>query len=29
VLDRRDPIATAATSDFGAPGPIIDFQAPL
>jgi hypothetical protein len=29
VLDRRDPIATAASSDFGAPGPIIDFQAPL
>src|SRR6185503_1963389 len=29
VLDRRDPIVTAATSDFGAPGPIIDFQAPL
>src|SRR4030095_3455932 len=28
-LDRRDPIATAASSDFGAPGPIIDFQAPL
>jgi hypothetical protein len=29
ALDRRDPIATAASSDFGAPGPIIDFQAPL
>src|SRR6185503_2352741 len=29
VLDRRDPIVTAATADFGAPGPIIDFQAPL
>jgi hypothetical protein len=29
TLDRRDPIVTAATSDFGAPGPIIDFQAPL
>jgi hypothetical protein len=29
VLDRRDPIATAASADFGAPGPIIDFQAPL
>ena len=29
VLDRRDPIVTASTSDFGAPGPIIDFQAPL
>ena len=29
ALDRRDPIVTAASSDFGAPGPIIDFQAPL
>ncbi|MBI4263368.1 MAG: PD40 domain-containing protein [Acidobacteria bacterium] len=29
ALDRRDPIVTAATSDFGEPGPIIDFQAPL
>ena len=29
VLDRRDPIVTAASADFGAPGPIIDFQAPL
>ena len=29
TLDRRDPIAMAATADFGAPGPIIDFQAPL
>jgi hypothetical protein len=29
VLDRRDAIVTAATADFGAPGPIIDFQAPL
>ena len=29
VLDNRDPIVTAASSDFGAPGPIIDFQAPL
>ncbi|MBI2187224.1 MAG: PD40 domain-containing protein [Acidobacteria bacterium] len=29
VLDRRDPIATAASADFGAPGPVIDFQAPL
>ena len=29
VLDRRDPIVTASNSDFGAPGPIIDFQAPL
>jgi hypothetical protein len=29
TLDRRDPIVTAASSDFGAPGPIIDFQSPL
>ena len=29
ALDKRDPIITAASSDFGAPGPIIDFQAPL
>ena len=29
TLDRRDPIATAASSDFGSPGPVIDFQAPV
>jgi hypothetical protein len=29
TLDRRDPVVTAASADFGAPGPIIDFQAPL
>jgi hypothetical protein len=29
VLDRDQPIVTAQTSDFGAPGPIIDFTAPL
>lgn len=29
VLDRRDPIETVASEDFGAPGPVIDFQAPL
>jgi hypothetical protein len=29
TLERRDPIVTASVSDFGAPGPIIDFQAPL
>ena len=29
TLDQRDPIVTAASADFGAPGPIIDFQAPL
>ena len=28
-LKRQDPIITAATEDFGSPGPIIDFQAPL
>jgi hypothetical protein len=25
----KEPITTAATADFGAPGPVIDFQAPL
>ncbi len=29
VLERKDEINTVATEDFGAPGPIIDFQAPL
>jgi hypothetical protein len=29
MLDRRDPLVTAASSDFGSPGAIIDFQAPL
>ena len=29
TLDQRDPLVTAASEDFGAPGPIIDFQAPL
>ena len=29
TLDRKEPVATAATSDFGAPGPVIDFQAPM
>lgn len=29
VLERRDPLNQAASSDFGAPGPIIDFQAPM
>jgi hypothetical protein len=30
MLDRRDPIVTAASADFGEPGaPVIDFQAPL
>jgi hypothetical protein len=29
TLDRREPIAKAASADFGAPGPVIDFQAPM
>ncbi len=29
MLERKEPVATARTSDFGAPGPVIDFQAPL
>jgi hypothetical protein len=29
TLERKEPLHTAATSDFGAPGDIIDFQAPL
>ena len=29
ALDRLEPIATVASSDFGSPGPVIDFQAPL
>ena len=29
TLDRREPITKAATADFGAPGPVIDFQAPM
>jgi hypothetical protein len=30
TLDRRDPIVTAASSDFGSPGTnVIDFQSPL
>jgi WD40 repeat protein len=29
VLDRREPLSMAASSDFGSPGPVIDFQAPL
>ena len=29
TIERGDPIVTAASSDFGAPGPVIDFQAPL
>ena len=29
TLTFREPIATAASADFGEPGPVIDFQAPL
>ncbi len=29
MLDRKEATMTVNTSDFGAPGPIIDFQAPL
>ena len=30
VLDRKEPLGTPATTeDFGSPGPIVDFQAPL
>jgi hypothetical protein len=29
TLERKEPLHTASTSDFGAPGPIVDFQAPL
>ncbi len=29
TIDRKEPLHTASTSDFGAPGPIIDFQPPL
>ncbi len=29
TLERKDPLQTVAASDFGAPGPIVDFQAPL
>jgi hypothetical protein len=29
TLDRKEPLHTAASEDFGAPGPVIDFQAPL
>lgn len=29
TLERKEPIHSAASADFGSPGPIIDFQAPL
>ncbi|MGQ0732548.1 MAG: hypothetical protein ACT4QD_02705 [Acidobacteriota bacterium] len=29
TLDRKEPVTKSASSDFGAPGPVIDFQAPM
>ena len=29
TIEPKEPLVTAASSDFGAPGPIIDFQTPL
>jgi hypothetical protein len=29
TLERKDAINSAASADFGAPGPVIDFQAPM
>jgi hypothetical protein len=29
TIERKEPLHTAASADFGAPGPIIDFQSPL
>src|SRR6202040_709363 len=29
TLERKEPLHTVASADFGAPGPVIDFQAPL
>jgi hypothetical protein len=29
TIERKEPLHTAASADFGAPGPIMDFQAPL
>ena len=29
TIERQDPLHTTSTSDFGQPGPIIDFQVPL
>ncbi len=29
AVEKKDAIVTAASADFGAPGPMIDFQAPL
>ena len=29
ALDKKEPVAKAASEDFGAPGPVIDFQSPV
>ncbi len=29
LLERKEPVSKAASADFGAPGPVIDFQAPM
>ena len=29
TIERKEPLHTAASADFGSPGPIIDFQAPV
>jgi Tol biopolymer transport system component len=29
AIERKEPLHTAASADFGAPGPVIDFQAPV
>lgn len=29
TFERKEPLNTAATADFGGPGPVIDFQAPM
>lgn len=29
ALDKKEPVAKAASADFGAPGPVIDFQSPV
>ena len=29
VLERKEPLNKAASADFGAPGPVSDFQAPM
>ncbi len=29
TLDKKEPVAKAASADFGSPGPVIDFQSPV